>query len=85
MDKEEIKARRKEAYQQAKKQREEDPSYQAMKEKAKAMRKEQYQAFKKKIKDSKQQAKKARQAERDEELAKALGLFEQLRLLKFDQ
>lgn len=84
MNKEELKAKRKEAYQEAKKKRDQDPSYLAQKERAKAMRKEQYQALKNKIKDQKLLEKKAKLAERDEELAKISGLFGQLRLLKFE-
>lgn len=84
MNKEELKAKRKEAYQKAKAVRDNDPVYLAKKERARLMRKEQYRAFRNKIKEEKLADKKALQKARDEEIAKAAGLFEQLRLLKFE-
>ncbi len=85
MDKEEIKAKRRALYQEAKKRRDEDPNYLAQKERARAMRKEQYQAHKNKLKEEKKKLRAAEVSSRDEEIAKAAGIFEQLRLLKFDQ
>lgn len=57
--------KRKLAYRQAKKIRDADPAYIALKEKARLERKERYQAIKKALKDEKILDRKLRQAEKD--------------------
>ncbi len=84
MDKEQLKAMRKAAYQKAKAARDNDPEYQAMKTKVKEEQRARYRALKQKIKDEKEAARIERQRVKDELLMEAFGLKERLRLLKFD-
>ncbi len=84
MNKDELKALRKAAYQKAKEARDKDPEYLLLKEKMKEARKAHYQAFKKKLKEDKEAARLERQKARDEELMEAFGLKEKLRLIKFE-
>ena len=63
--KEELRQRRKEAYQKAKAKRDADPRYQAMKEKAKLDRRAAYQKFKEQQKSAKLEEKQKRIAEKD--------------------
>lgn len=65
MDKEELRKRRKEAYQNAKAKRDADPRYQAIKEKANAERKAKYREIKEQQKKAKREAKEKRIAEKD--------------------
>lgn len=65
MDTMDARERRKHAYRQAKKIRDADPAYIALKEKAKLERKERYHATKKALKDEKILERKLRQAEKD--------------------
>jgi hypothetical protein len=65
MTKEEIRQKRKEAYQQAKAKRDADPRYQALKEKVKEERKAKYRVFKDQQKKEKLAAKQKRIAEKD--------------------
>lgn len=83
MDKEEIKALRKAQYQAAKKARDNDPHYQALKAQVKEEQRARYRAFKAKQKQEKESARLKRQQEKDDLLIEAFGL-EKLRLLKFD-
>lgn len=66
--KEEIRQKRKEAYQKAKVKRDADPRYQALKEKVKQDRKAKYQAFKKRKKMTNEEEKSKARAARDEAL-----------------
>jgi|HubBroStandDraft_6_1064221.scaffolds.fasta_scaffold1040291_1 hypothetical protein len=84
MNKEELKAKRKEAYQKAKEKRDLDPKYIALKEKARQERKAQYQEYKNKLKQEKEAERQKQKDLRDEEIAKEAGLFEKLKLLKWD-
>jgi hypothetical protein len=63
--KENLRQKRKEAYQKAKAKRDADPRYQALKEKAKAERREKYRAFKEWQKQAKLLAKQKKIAEKD--------------------
>ncbi len=84
MDKEQIKALRKAAYQKAKAARDNDPEYQAMKAKANEERRARYKAHKEKLKSAKEADRLERQRKKDEALMEAFGLKEKLQLLKFD-
>lgn len=64
-DKEQIRQKRKEAYQKAKAERDADPSYQALKEEAKQARKAKYRALKNQEKMKKLEEKKQRIAKKD--------------------
>jgi hypothetical protein len=66
--KEELRQKRKEAYQRAKTKRDADPRYQALKEKAKAERRAKYRAFKDAQKQARLLAKQERIAEKDKAL-----------------
>ena len=66
--KEEIRQKRKEAYQKAKAKRDADPRYQALKEKVKQDRKDKYLAHRNKIKKAKEEEKQCRRAAKDEAL-----------------
>lgn len=63
--KDELRQKRKEAYQKAKAKRDADPRYQLMKEKVKEQRKAKYRAFKDQQKKEKLEAKQKRIAEKD--------------------
>lgn len=63
--KEEMRQRRREAYQKAKAERDADPHYQALKQKAKDERKKKYQDFKNQHNAVKRAAKEKRIAEKD--------------------
>lgn len=63
--KEELRQKRKEAYQKAKAKRDADPKYQAMKEQAKQARKDQYRAFRDRRKKAAQDEKEKIRAEQD--------------------
>lgn len=65
MDKEQLRQKRKEAYQQAKAKRDADPRYQALKEKIKQERRAKYQAMREKNKNEKRKAKLKKRAEKD--------------------
>ena len=65
LSKEELRQKRKEAYQKAKAKRDADPKYQALKEQVKAKRKAKYQAFKVEQKSKKQETKDKKQAQKD--------------------
>jgi type III secretory pathway component EscR len=65
MTKEELRQKRKEAYQQAKAKRDADPRYQQLLEKVKEKRKAKYRAFKDQQKKEKIEAKQKRIAEKD--------------------
>lgn len=84
MTKEEIKAKRKEAYLRAKAQRDNDPNYLALKEKLKIARRAKYRAYVEKQKAKIEALRIKRQQMRDDELAESFGLKEKLTLLKFD-
>lgn len=66
--KEEIRQKRKEAYQKAKAKRDADPRYQALKEKIKQDRKAKYQAYRNKIRKEKEAEEQKRRASKDEAL-----------------
>lgn len=63
--KEELRQKRKEAYQKAKAKRDADPRYQALKEKVKQDRKDKYRAFQDQQKQAKLEAKQRKRAEKD--------------------
>lgn len=65
MDKEQLRQKRKEAYQNAKAKRDADPRYQALKEKVKQERKAKYRAFQDGQKRTKLEAKQKKRAEKD--------------------
>lgn len=65
ISKEELRQKRKEAYQKAKEKRDADPHYQALREKAKTARREAYRAFKEQQKNIKLEEKRKRVAEKD--------------------
>lgn len=65
MTKEELRQKRKEAYQKAKAKRDADPRYQLLKEKVKQEQKAKYRAFKDQQKKEKLEAKQKRIAEKD--------------------
>ena len=64
-NKEEIRQKRKDAYQKAKAKRDADPRYQALKEKVKQDRKDKHRAFKDQQKKERLDAKQKRVAEKD--------------------
>lgn len=68
MDKDELKKRRREAYQKAKARRDADPRYQELKEKIKQQRKAHYRALKDKRKQAKEAEKQQQQAQKEETL-----------------
>lgn len=72
LSKEEIRQKRKEAYQKAKAKRDADPCYQALKEKVKQDRKAKYRAFQDRQKRAKLEAKQKKRAEKD---AALMALF----------
>lgn len=72
MDKEQLRQKRKEAYQKAKARRDADPQYQALKEKMKQARKSRYSAFKKRQKEIKALDKQKRIEEKDNLLKQML-------------
>jgi hypothetical protein len=65
LDKQELRDKRKEAYQKAKDRRDADPRYQALKEQLKQDRKAKYRAFKGQQKKAKEEAKQKKRAEKD--------------------
>jgi hypothetical protein len=65
LNKEELRLRRKKAYQEAKAKRDADPKYQALKEKLKQDRKAKYRAIKDQMKKEKLEARQKRIAEKD--------------------
>jgi type II secretory pathway component HofQ len=82
MDKDELKKRRKEAYQKAKAKRDADPRYQALKEEQKRRRKQQYRDLKEREKQKKIAEKLEREKKRDDEIAEEFNLSEQLERAK---
>jgi hypothetical protein len=72
LSKEEIRQKRKDAYQKAKAKRDADPRYQALKEKVKQDRKAKYRAFQDQQKRAKLEAKQKKRAEKD---AALMALF----------
>ncbi|MCA9508572.1 MAG: hypothetical protein KC505_09140 [Myxococcales bacterium] len=68
LTKEELRQKRKEAYQKAKAKRDADPQFQALKEKMKEARKEKYRAHRDKIKKAKEEEKQKKRAEKDASL-----------------
>lgn len=85
MDKDELRQRRKEAYQQAKAKRDADPRYQALKEKANADRRAQYRTFKEQQKKAKREEKEKRIAEKDAVLMALVMKASDLELIQNDQ
>jgi hypothetical protein len=65
LSKEDLRQKRKEAYQKAKARRDADPRYQALKEKVKQERKDKYRAFQNQQKRTKLEAKQKVRAEKD--------------------
>jgi hypothetical protein len=65
LSKEELRQKRKEAYQKAKAKRDADPRYQALKEKVKQDRKEKYREFQDQQKKEKLEVKQKKRAEKD--------------------
>jgi hypothetical protein len=82
MTKEELRQKRKEAYQQAKAKRNADPRYQALKQRIKAERKAKYRALKDQQKKEKLEAKQKRIAEKD---AALMALVMPASNLEFDK
>ncbi len=79
MDKEELRQKRKDAYQKAKAKRDADPKYQALKEKVKEARKAKYRAFQDQRKTAKEEDRKKRRAEKDAALMALLKPASQIR------
>lgn len=84
MNKEELKMARKLAYQKAKKARDENPAYQALKQKYKEKRKELYRAQRDAQKAQKKAARCLEIKAKDEKLAQTCVFGTKLELLSFD-
>ena len=78
MDKEELRKKRKEAYQKAKAKRDADPKYQALKERMNEARRAKYRAFQEQKKKAKEDERKRKRAEKDAALMALMKLASQL-------